>query len=125
TDVPDDYVVPQERAKVSSGLGESTPPNIVVLPGLFEKQVEDVIERASLKPFSDIHLTFLDQLTESIGVVLNTLGANMRTEELLKHSQSLTQELQHQQQELQDKNQRLEEQARSLRESERLLKEQQ
>jgi CheY-like chemotaxis protein/signal transduction histidine kinase/HAMP domain-containing protein len=125
TDLPDDYIVPDEQAKISSGLGESKPRNIVVLPVIFENQVKAVIELASLKPFSDIHLTFLDQLTESIGVVLNTLGANMRTEELLKQSQSLTQELQHQQQELQEKNQRLEEQARSLRESERLLKEQQ
>src|SRR5687767_6654461 len=124
TDIPDDYVVPNEL-KISSGLGETVPRNIVVLPVLFEKQVKAVIELASLRPFSEVHLTFLDQLTESIGVVLNTLGANMRTEELLKQSQSLTQELQHQQQELQDKNQRLEEQARSLRESERLLKEQQ
>src|SRR5687767_9032995 len=124
TDIPDDYVVPNEL-KISSGLGETVPRNIVVLPVLFEKQVKAVIELASLRPFSEVHLTFLDQLTESIGVVLNTLGANMRTEELLKQSQSLTQELQHQQQELQEKNQRLEEQARSLRESETKLKEQQ
>jgi HAMP domain-containing protein/CheY-like chemotaxis protein/nitrogen-specific signal transduction histidine kinase len=125
TDVPEDYVVPGEQVKINSGLGESRAQNIVVLPVLFEKQVKAVIELASFKPFTEINLNFLDQLTESIGVVLNTLGANMRTEELLKQSQSLTQELQHQQQELQEKNQRLEEQAQSLRESERLLKEQQ
>jgi HAMP domain-containing protein/CheY-like chemotaxis protein/GAF domain-containing protein len=125
TDVPDDYIVPGEQVKIASGLGESRARNIVVLPVLFEKQVKAVIELASFKPFTEINLNFLDQLTESIGVVLNTLGANMRTEELLKQSQSLTQELQHQQQELQEKNERLEEQAQSLRESERLLKEQQ
>ncbi len=125
TDVPDDYVVPNERVTISSGLGQTVPRNIVVLPVLFEGQVKAVIELASLRPFSEINLTFLDQLTEGIGVVLNTLGANLRTEALLKQSQSLTQELQHQQQELRETNQRLEEQARSLLESERLLKEQQ
>ena len=119
SDVPDDYI------QINSGLGQSPPRAIVALPVLFDKQLKAVIELASFKPFSEVHLTFLDQLTESIGIVLNTLGANMRTEELLKQSQSLTQELRHQQQELQDKNKRLEQQAQSLQESERLLKEQQ
>jgi HAMP domain-containing protein len=120
TEVPDNYV-----ARIGSGLGEAPPRNIVVLPVLFENQVKAVIELGSFREFSASQLTFLDQLTESIGVVLNTLRANMRTEELLKQSQSLTQELQHQQQELQETNKRLERQAESLRESERLLKEQQ
>ena len=68
--------------------------NIVVLPVLFEGEVKAVIELASFHRFSDIHLTFLDQLTESIGIVLNTIVATMRTEELLKQSQSLAAELQ-------------------------------
>jgi signal transduction histidine kinase/CheY-like chemotaxis protein/HAMP domain-containing protein len=122
TDVPDEY---SPAVTISSGLGEAAPKNIVVLPVLFEKQVKAVLELASFKPFGETHLTFLDQLTESIGILLNTIGANMRTEELLKQSQSLTQELQHQQAELQETNRRLEQQAQSLRESERLLKEQQ
>ena len=122
TDVPDDY---SPGVTISSGLGEAAPKNIVVLPVLFEKQVKAVLELASFKPFGETHLTFLDQLTESIGIVLNTISANMRTESLLQQSQSLTQELQHQQSELQETNRRLEQQAQSLRESERLLKEQQ
>ena len=105
TDVPDDYI------KINSGLGEATPANIVVLPVLFEGKVKAVVELASFHRFSEIHLTFLDQLTESIGIVLNTIEANMRTEELLKSSQSLTQELTNQQEELQKTNARLEQQA--------------
>src|SRR5262249_6592197 len=84
-----------------------------------------VIELASLAGFTDIHLNFLDQLAESIGIVLNTLAATTRTEELLKKSQSLTEELQVQQEELKESNTRLEEQAASLRASEERLKEQQ
>ncbi len=117
--------VPQEYVKINSGLGEATPKNIVVLPVLFEGQVKAVIELASFTPFNEIHFAFLDQLTESIGIVINTIEANMRTEELLKQSQSLAQELQLGQAELQETNRRLELQAQSLQTSEELLKQQQ
>ncbi|OYD93881.1 hybrid sensor histidine kinase/response regulator [Nostoc sp. 'Peltigera membranacea cyanobiont' 210A] len=119
TEVPNDYV------KISSGLGEATPLNAVVLPVLFEGQVTAVIELASFRRFSEIHLTFFDQLTESIAIVLNTIAASMRTEELLKQSQSLAEELQTQQSELRETNKRLEQQAQSLKTSEDLLKGQQ
>ncbi|MEH2325169.1 MAG: HAMP domain-containing protein [Nostoc sp.] len=119
TDVPSDYV------RITSGLGESTPLNAVVLPVLFEGQVTAVIELASFRRFSEIHLTFFDQLTESIAIVLNTIAASMRTEELLKQSQSLAEELQTQQNELRETNKRLEQQAQSLKTSEDLLKGQQ
>ncbi|MEG4625066.1 HAMP domain-containing protein [Microcoleus sp. w1-18aA5] len=119
TEVPENYI------KIGSGLGESTPLNVVVLPVLFEGQVTAVIELASFRRFSEIHLTFLDQLTESIAIVLNTIAASMRTEELLKQSQSLAEELQTQQKELTETNKRLEQQAQSLRASEELLKSQQ
>ncbi|HEY9699499.1 MAG TPA: HAMP domain-containing protein [Trichocoleus sp.] len=119
TNVPDDYI------KINSGLGEASPLNVVVLPVLFEGQVTAVIELASFGRFSEIHLTFFDQLTESIAIVLNTIAASMRTEELLKQSQSLAEELQTQQKELTDTNKRLEQQAQSLTASEELLKNQQ
>ncbi len=119
TSVPDDYV------RISSGLGEAKPLNIVVLPVLFEGDIQAVIELASFSAFNETHLSFLDQLMESIGIVLNTIEANMRTEGLLKQSQRLTSELQAQQEELRNTNERLEQQAASLRQSEELLKLQQ
>jgi HAMP domain-containing protein/CheY-like chemotaxis protein/signal transduction histidine kinase len=119
TDVPPDYI------QINSGLGEAPPLNIVVLPVLFEGQVKAVIELASFQRFSDIHLTFFDQLTESIGIVLNTINATMRTEELLKQSQSLANELQTRQAELTETNRRLQEQAKTLQESEERLRQQQ
>jgi signal transduction histidine kinase/DNA-binding response OmpR family regulator/HAMP domain-containing protein len=108
--VPNDYI------KITSGLGEATPLNIIVLPILFEGAVKAVMELASFDRFSQTHQTFLDQLTESIGIVLNTIEANMRTEDLLKQSQSLAGELQSQQQELQQTNAELEEKAKLLAE---------
>jgi len=119
TNVPSNYVY------VASGLGEAPPNNIVVLPVLFEGDVKAVIELSTFNTFSDTHLTFLDQLTESIGIVLNTIAANTRTEDLLQQSQSLAAELQSQQDELKKTNEQLEQQAESLRESEELLKSQQ
>ncbi|MHB8749817.1 MAG: response regulator, partial [Aggregatilineales bacterium] len=119
TDVPADYI------KINSGLGEASPLNMVVLPVLFEGEVTAVIELASFHSFSEIRLTFLDQLAESIGIVLNTVAANMRTETLLTQSQSLAEELQSQQAELTETNRRLELQARSLQASEELLRNQQ
>ncbi|VXD24979.1 HAMP domain-containing protein [Planktothrix paucivesiculata] len=117
--------VPRDYIRISSGLGEAPPLNVVVLPILFEGQVTAVTELASFDRFSEIHLTFLDQLTESIGIVLNTIAAGMRTEELLKQSQSLTEELQSQQKELTETNKQLEQKAKSLQTSEELLKNQQ
>jgi CheY-like chemotaxis protein/HAMP domain-containing protein len=126
TQAPDDYV------RITSGLGEAAPVNVIVLPVLFEEQVMAVVELGSFQRFTAIQQTFLEQLAESIGVVLNTIQANMRTEELLEQSQQLTQELQSQseelqaqQEELQQTNKELEEQAASLKASEELLQTQQ
>ena len=119
TDAPSNYI------QISSGLGEAPPLNIVVVPVVFEGEVKAVIELASFQRFTDIHLTFLDQLAEIIGIMLNTITATMRTEELLKQSQTLATELQTRQAELTETNTRLQEQARTLQESEERLREQQ
>ena len=106
--------MPTEYIKITAGRGEASPLNIIVLPIVFEGQVKAVLELASLERFNPTHQAFLDQLTESIGIVLNTIEANMRTEDLLKQSQSLAKELQSRQQELQQTNQELQEKAQLL-----------
>ena len=90
--------------RVSSGLGDAAPASIMIMPILFEDQVLGVIELAWLRPPSKIHSTFLEQLMETLGVVLNTIIANMRTEELLQESQSLNAELEQQAQLLEERN---------------------
>jgi signal transduction histidine kinase/HAMP domain-containing protein/CheY-like chemotaxis protein len=113
TDVPPGYLT------VASGLGEATPTDILVMPVLFEDQVLGVIELASLRLFSSVNRDFLDRIGETIGVVINTIRANMRTEELLAQSQSLAQELQKQSEELRNTNDELQEKARLLSEQNR------
>ena len=88
--------------------------DVIVLPIVFEDEVRGVLELASLQRFNPAHQAFLDQLTESIGIVINTISANMRTEDLLTQSQSLAEELQSRQQELQQTNEELQEKARLL-----------
>jgi HAMP domain-containing protein/signal transduction histidine kinase/CheY-like chemotaxis protein len=110
TGVPNDYI------RVNSSLGGAAPASIVVLPVLFEGEARAVIELASFSQFSEVHLAFLDLLTESIGIVLNTIAATMRTEELLKQSQALAEKLQSQQLQLQQTNAELQEKAQLLAE---------
>jgi signal transduction histidine kinase len=86
--------VPEGYVRVRSSLGETAPANVVVLPAMFEGRLKGVLELASLQPFSSTSLDFLDQMMESVGIVLNTIEVNMRTEELLKQSQRLFAEAQ-------------------------------
>jgi signal transduction histidine kinase/CheY-like chemotaxis protein len=107
-DLPEGYV------KISSGLGEASPANLAVLPILFEGEVLGVIELASFTTFTPVQTDFLEQFTESLGVNVNTIVANSRTDSLLKESQRLTGELQAQQNELQRSNADLEDKAEQL-----------
>ncbi|MEE1941311.1 HAMP domain-containing protein [Streptomyces sp. TRM 70361] len=114
-DLPPGYVT------VSSGLGAVQPSSLIVLPILAEDQVLGVIELASVSPFTAVHQDFLGQLMETVGVNVNTIVANARTDELLQESQRLagelqarSEELQTQQEELQRSNAELEEKAALL-----------
>jgi CheY-like chemotaxis protein/HAMP domain-containing protein len=106
--------MPDSVLPISSGLFRARPRHVIVLPVLFEGQVKAVIELASLGGFTDLQLTFLEQLTTSIGIVLNSIEATMQTEGLLKQSQQLATELQTQQRELQQTNEKLEQKAQQL-----------
>jgi signal transduction histidine kinase/CheY-like chemotaxis protein len=113
TDVPSDYI------KISSALGDATPAHLVVMPVMFEEQVLGVIELGALRPFSEVNQAFLDQLADTIGVVINTIQANMRTEQLLTQSQALTQELQKQSLELRQTNDELQDKTLVLQQQNR------
>jgi HAMP domain-containing protein/signal transduction histidine kinase/DNA-binding response OmpR family regulator len=113
--------VPDNFVRISSGLGEANPANVIILPALFEDDVKAVIELASFGEFRDTHQSFLNQLMESVGIVLNTIAATMRTEGLLKQSQLLTAELQARQSELTKKQEELHATNEELQEKAQLL----
>ncbi|MGB7316088.1 MAG: response regulator [Nodosilinea sp.] len=119
TEVPGDYI------RIRSGLGTAPPLNIVVLPIMFEHQVQGVIELASFQRFTDLQLTFLEEASGVAGVMINAIAAYLQTQQLLEQSQVLTEELRQQQEELLHSNQLLEERTQSLQESEYILQQQQ
>ena len=108
--------IPDHVVSIRSALLRSAPRNIIILPVLFEGQVKAVIELAAVAQFTTLQTTFLEQLTSSIGIVLNSIEATMQTEELLTQSQQLAGELQSQQSELQQTNEQLELQAQQVAE---------
>jgi HAMP domain-containing protein/CheY-like chemotaxis protein/signal transduction histidine kinase len=108
--------VPRDTVPVGSVFFHALPRNVVVLPVVFEGQIKAVLGLASLNDFSPTHLAFLEQLTASIGIVLNSIEATMQTEGLLKQSQQLAGELQTQQKELQQTNEQLAQKAQQLAE---------
>jgi HAMP domain-containing protein/signal transduction histidine kinase/CheY-like chemotaxis protein len=116
-DVPPDYV------RITSSVGEAPPRNILVLPVLFEGQIKGVIELASFQRFSPIHITFLEQLTLSIGVVFNMITASMRTEELLEELKGSNVELEKRTNELEEKASLLEEKNREIAQASASLEE--
>ncbi|MFJ6563665.1 HAMP domain-containing protein, partial [Streptomyces sp. NPDC091412] len=118
--------LPAGYVTISSGLGQAVPTALILLPILFEDQVLGVIELASVTAFTPVHRDFLEQLREALGVNVNTIVANARTDELLDESQRLTAELQarsaelqSQQDELQRSNAELEDKASLLAEQNR------
>jgi signal transduction histidine kinase len=108
--------IPAETVAIGSALFKAVPKNVIVLPVLFENQVKAIIELASISAFTTLQTTFLEQLTTSIGIVLNSIEATMQTEGLLQQSQQLATELQTQQRELQQTNEQLEQKAQQLAE---------
>ncbi|WP_442886462.1 HAMP domain-containing protein [Edaphobacter sp. HDX4] len=108
--------LPSGTLPIRSGLFEAVPRNVIVLPVLFEDRVKAVIELGTLHSFTVSHMAFLEQLTSSIGIVLNSIGVTMQTEALLSQSQQLAAELQTQQTELQTTNEQLAQKAQQLAE---------
>jgi signal transduction histidine kinase/HAMP domain-containing protein/CheY-like chemotaxis protein len=106
--------IPSRSIRIASGLIDAEAQNVIVLPVLFEGQVKAVIELASIYKFTESHVTFLQQLADIIGVVLNNIETTMRTEHLLAQSQQLATEQQTQQRELQKTNAELAQKAQLL-----------
>jgi CheY-like chemotaxis protein/signal transduction histidine kinase/HAMP domain-containing protein len=108
--------LPPGTVPVGGALYEALPRSLVVFPVVFEGQMKAVLGLASLGEFSPVHLTFLEQLTAGIGILVNSIEATMQTEGLLKQSQQLAAELQTQQRELQQTNEQLAQKAQQLAE---------
>ncbi len=119
TDVPDDYI------KISSGVGETSPSNIIIMPCVLNERALCIIEIGSLKEFGEQELQFIEQIEQSIAIGVNSALSRSKMKELLEKTVEQSEELQVQQEELKQSNEELEEQTRALRESQLTLTEQQ
>ncbi|MBV6339994.1 response regulator [Candidatus Magnetobacterium casense] len=119
TDAPEDYI------KITSGLGESRPVNILVVPFLYERQVMGVIEIGSLGRFDDTRVELVEMVSQSVGIAFSVAQAREKMTELLSTTQAQAEELQVQQEELRASNEALSEQTKTLRDSEAELQAQQ
>lgn len=124
--------VPEQYISIQSSLGSKQASHIMIVPILFEDELLGVIEVANLHYFSAVDQQLLQELSVSLGIVLNNISRRMTVEELLRESQTLAEELQSQseelqaqQEELRQSNERLEKQTKALRRSEDLLQQQQ
>ncbi len=111
--------------KIASDLGASTPRSLLLSPVFYEGEVNGVIELASFTSFSEHQKTFLEHVSENIGIAINTSINRKKQQELLERSQGLTEELQAQQGELKATNDELEKQSSALQDSQTKLKSQQ
>ncbi|MCC5474035.1 HAMP domain-containing protein [Streptomyces sp. NPDC059680] len=112
---------PSGYLRISSGLGEAPPAQVIVLPVLFEGNVLGVIELASFTPFTQIQKDFLNQLAEMIATSVNTISVNTKTEQLLKQSQELTEQLRERSAELENRQKALQASNAELEEKAELL----
>ncbi|WP_405649098.1 HAMP domain-containing protein [Streptomyces sp. NBC_00019] len=115
---------PSGYLKISSGLGEAPPAQVIVLPVLFESQVLGVIELASFTPFTQIQKDFLNQIAEMIATSVNTISVNTKTEVLLRQSQELTEQLRERSAELENRQKALQSSNAELEEKAELLAQQ-
>ncbi|MFD6726509.1 histidine kinase dimerization/phospho-acceptor domain-containing protein, partial [Streptomyces sp. NPDC060131] len=115
---------PSGYLKISSGLGEAPPAQVIVLPVLFEGQVLGVIELASFTPFTHIQKDFLNQIAEMIATSVNTISVNTKTEVLLSQSQELTEQLRERSEELEQRQKALQSSNAELEEKAELLAQQ-
>jgi signal transduction histidine kinase/CheY-like chemotaxis protein/HAMP domain-containing protein len=113
--------VPHGYIKISSGLGEASPSNLAIMPLMFEDQVLGVMELASFTKFTPVQIAFLEQLAETLGISVNAIIANSRTDALLEESQRLTVELQARSFELQARSEELQQSNADLEDKAALL----
>lgn len=119
TNIPKDYI------KIASGIGEAAPKNILVVPCMYQNEVECIIELGSFDELTEVQLKFIEQISDTIAISINLTKAQIRMKELLDKTLVQSEELQVQQEELRQNNEELEEQAKVLKKSEMNLQTQQ
>ena len=115
SDVPEDYLA------ISSGLGETVPRHISVVPLIWNGKVSLLLEFGTIKRFSLVHKEFIKRVSPAVSVAAQTAISRDQTRDLLEKTQVQAEELQAREEELRDSNRLLEEQASDLKQSQKIL----
>jgi len=106
--------VPEQYVHIQSGLGDSVPYQIMVMPFLYENELKGVIELGKLHEIQEVELDFLRQVISHIAVAVNTCESRSKMQELLHQTQTQTEELQAQSEEMQTQTEELQTQQEEL-----------
>lgn len=109
--------IPENYVRITSGLGESNPRSLILIPLLVNENVMGVLELVSYSNFEDYHVEFLEKAGETIASDISTSKINQQTEILLKQSQEQTEALAQQEEEMRQNMEEIQATQESLQES--------
>lgn len=109
--------LPEEYVQVSSSFGEAIPRNLLIVPIKIGDGLNGVLELGAFNPFLDIHIDFLKQVQETIG--LSMYAAESRVE-----MQVLLTQFEIQREEIAEANELLEEQNHQLEDQSKIIQQQ-